>query len=430
MFFWPFKEIYKKNMNHKSILFISILFALIISLFLVPYYNIFWFEQNREIIKTSYSLEEIEQINDVLSKIDDKKILDEKMKKTLENLKQDFSKEKSLILFEKARQEHELAQKELQEKLKREEEQKQKEEYEKSIVYPKEFDITNRLEKLHIQERNLSCEAAATTDILSTILKTDIKETDILDKMVKDKTYGKGSYIWNGGKIIWWDPNNGFVWEMDWHQFNLTGYAIYEKPMSKIYDDYAVKYKTYNKFENNLGLKNPKEALSYMLKELVKGNYIQMRWDYCTDQSFEDWNIDRKITTEESRNWLSQKNYCYSFNQERRITWYTEEWKEVNAAKQSHNFVLLWYIWDIENPEKIIIRDTQTWRHIYPTSERLRKWELNDARAIIVYNKEENKTKTSDELNILNEELKNPKNSQKEEPKRREENSEETEKKD
>jgi hypothetical protein len=117
------------------------------------------------------------------------------MKKTLENLKQDFSKEKSLILFEKARQEHELAQKELQEKLKREEEQKQKEEYEKSIVYPKEFDITNRLAKLHIQERNLSCEAAATTDILSTILKTDIKETDILDKMVKDKTYGKGSYI-------------------------------------------------------------------------------------------------------------------------------------------------------------------------------------------------------------------------------------------
>jgi hypothetical protein len=60
----------------------------------------------------------------------------------------------------------------------------------------------------------------------------------------------------------------------------------------------------------------------------------------------------------------------------------------------------------------------------------LRKWELNDARAIIVYNKEENKTKTSDKLNILNEELKNPKNSQKEEPKRREENSEETEKKD
>gem|GEM_PF-5158647 len=57
----------------------------------------------------------------------------------------------------------------------------------------------------------------------------------------------------------------------------MTGYAIYEKPMSKIYDDYAVKYETYNKFENNLGLKNPKEALSYMLKELVKGNYIQMR---------------------------------------------------------------------------------------------------------------------------------------------------------
>ncbi|RKW22904.1 hypothetical protein D8B46_04425 [Candidatus Gracilibacteria bacterium] len=252
-------------------------------------------------------------------------------------------------------------------------------------MFPKEFDITKDLAKLHIQERNLSCEAAATTDILSTILKTDIAEKDILDKMKKEKTYGKPSYR-SDGKLIWGNPDNGFVGEMDGHQFDLTGYAIYEKPMSEIYTSYGVKFDTYNRFGNNLGIKDTKEALSYLLKELVKGNFVQIRGDYCTDQKFEDGTMDRKITTEEANKGLAQKNFCYSFNQERRITWYTEDGEEINAAKQSHNFLLLGYIGDINNPEKVIIWDTATGRHVYPTSEWMRKWELNDARAIIVHN--------------------------------------------
>ena len=203
--------------------------------------------------------------------------------------------------------------------------------------------------------------------------------------MKKEKTYWKPSYR-SDWKLIWWNPDNWFVWEMDWHQFDLTWYAIYEKPMSEIYTSYWVKFDTYNRFGNNLWIKDTKEALSYLLKELVKWNFVQIRWDYCTDQKFEDWTMDRKITPEEANKGLAQKNFCYSFNQERRITWYTEDWEEINAAKQSHNFLLLWYIWDINNPEKVIIWDTATWRHVYPTSVWMRKWELNDARAIIVHN--------------------------------------------
>lgn len=381
----------QKYIKHTLFFVFSLSFILVFLLF-VPFYSIFSFEEkwSGNILKTEFSFEELTEINELLAQIDEEKISDLNLKNNLLSLKKNFSEQSDFLIIEQEKakklEEERLELERLEKEKKEEEERKKLEEIEKSRVYPLEFDITSKMAKLHIQERNLSCEAAATTDILSTILKTDIAEKDILAKMKKDVTYGKASYINSEWKLIWWDPNNWFVWEMDGHQYNLTWYAIYEKPMSEIYDDYGVKVATYNKFENNLWLNSTREALSYMLKELVKWNYVQMWWDYCTDPNFEDGNIDRKISTEESNSGLSQKNFCYSFYQERMVTWYTEEWKEIKAWKQSHNFVLLGYIWDIENPEKIIIRDTQTWRHIYPTDERLRKWELNDARAIIVYN--------------------------------------------
>lgn len=392
-------------MKHKLFLFLLPVIFILIFLLSIPYYNFFYnkvssFEDPTKSL-TNFDLEEIEKINNIFWQIDDSKITDSNLKSVFSDLKKSFNREEERLVFENKKIEEEKIKKlefEKQEKQRLEaENKKREEEFEKSIVYPKEFDITNKLANLHIQERNLSCEAAATTDILSTILKTDIKESDILDKMLKDKTYWKASYYTDDWKLIWWDPDNWFVWEMDWFQFKLTWYAIYEKPMSEIYKHYDVNFATYNKFENDLWIKDTKEALSYLLKELVKWNYVQMWWDYCTDQNFEDWNIDRKITTQEALSGMIQKNYCYSFNQERRITWYTEEGKKIEAAKQSHNFVLLWYIWDVENPEKIIIWDTQTWKHIYPTAEWMRKWELNDARAIIVYDKKQEKSENKEE---------------------------------
>lgn len=406
----------------KYFLFILPFLFIFFSLFLVPYYNIFSFEQKNEenLLKTSFDLEELKKINEIFQSIDEEKIFDKNFKNKLVSLKQSFLAEQNNLFKEIEAEELKIL----------EQIQNDRKE-EKEIIYPKKFDVTDKLAKLHIQERNLSCEASATTDILSTVLKKDILEIDILEKMKKDKTYWKPSYKNSEWKLIWWDPNEWFVWIMDWYQYNLTGYAIYEKPMSEIYTDYWVKTETYNKFENNLWLNSTKEALVYMLKELVKWNYVQMWWDYCTDQNFEDWNIDRKISTEEANSGFSQKNFCYSFHQERTITWYTDDWKEIRAGKQSHNFVLLWYIWDIENPEKIIIWDTQTWKHIYPTAERMRKWELNDARAIIVYNNEE-KVEEKEEKMISEEkqEEETKKEIVREEIKRREENIEIETKKD
>lgn len=369
-----------KNMKIKSKIFIAIALFLSFLLILIPYYSLFSFEKEKNILNeqkiekqdkiekkmTNYSLEEIENIEKILEKIDEKKILDSDLKNNLDFLKNSFKNEKKNIL----------------------EEEKLKENLQKIFEkkYEKKLDITKKMAKLHIQERNQSCEAAATADILSTILKKDFSEAEILEKMPKEKTYWKPSYEKNW-KIIWWDPNVGFVGDMDGKQYNLTGYAIYEKPMSKIYKDLGLKFETYNKFENNLWLKSTKEALVYLLKQVHDWNFVQSWGDYCTDQNFEDGKSDEKISTKQANDWFSQKNFCYSFNQERRVTWFTEEWKEIRAPKQSHNFVILGYIWDIENPEKIIVWDTQTWKHIYPTSEWMRKWELNDARAIIIYNK-------------------------------------------
>lgn len=403
-------------MKFKSIFYIIPSLIILVLLILIPY-SLFSFDNSdskKAKLLTQFNSDELDKVSNLLQQIDTEKITDENLKDSISNLKQTFSEEKERfeenkkLEQEQKKAEEESKQKEEQEKLekqKSEESQKveqdskndKKEEstetpkeqaVQEKKDYPLELDLTNKLAKLHIQERNLSCEAAATADILSTILKSDVKEKTILDKMKKEKTYGKPSYSSNG-KLYWWDPDNGFVWEMDGHQYNLTWFAIYEKPMSEVYKEYWVKTALYNKFENNLWLKNPKEALTHMLKELNNWNFVQIRWDYCTDQKYEDWTMDRKITTEESKNWLAQKNFCYSFNQERRVTWHTDDWKEIYAPKQSHNFILLWYIWNIENPEKIIIWDTQTGRHIYPTAEWMRKWELNDARAIIVYDESE-----------------------------------------
>ncbi|MBB1564807.1 C39 family peptidase [Candidatus Gracilibacteria bacterium] len=403
-------------MKFKSIFYIIPSLIILVLLILIPY-SLFSFDNSdskKAKLLTQFNSDELDKVSNLLQQIDTEKITDENLKDSISNLKQTFSEEKERfeenkkLEQEQKKAEEESKQKEEQEKLekqKSEESQKveqdsrndKKEEstetpkeqaVQEKKDYPLELDLTNKLAKLHIQERNLSCEAAATADILSTILKSDVKEKTILDKMKKEKTYGKPSYSSNG-KLYWGDPDNGFVGEMDGHQYNLTGFAIYEKPMSEVYKEYGVKTALYNKFENNLGLKNPKEALTHMLKELNNGNFVQIRGDYCTDQKYEDGTMDRKITTEESKNGLAQKNFCYSFNQERRVTWHTDDGKEIYAPKQSHNFILLGYIGNIENPEKIIIWDTQTGRHIYPTAEWMRKWELNDARAIIVYDESE-----------------------------------------
>ena len=165
---------------------------------MIPFYNLFSFadfsnseNSSENKLLTEFNISELKQLNEVLKNLDDSKITDSRLKTRFLAMKDDFIQEEHKL--EEEQKKLEEAQKKQEEENKRiEEERKKQEEEEKKrleAVFPKEFDITKDLAKLHIQERNLSCEAAATTDILSTILKTDIAEKDILDKMKKEKTY-------------------------------------------------------------------------------------------------------------------------------------------------------------------------------------------------------------------------------------------------
>lgn len=98
-------------MKHKSLFFIIPLtiFSLIF-LILIPYNNLFSFEEQNQIIEenkllTNYSLEEIKEINKILEKIDEKNILEEKFKNELLSLKNNFKKEEeNKILAEKLKE--------------------------------------------------------------------------------------------------------------------------------------------------------------------------------------------------------------------------------------------------------------------------------------------------------------------------------------
>lgn len=265
--------------------------------------------------------------------------------------------------------------------------------------YKNILDISYKFYKKSIQRKQLSCESSATSDIISTIKNKNIDEDEIIERLEKSEPNAIAKEINN--KKYWWNPDLWFVWyinEYNWRfalQSKYEWYWVYEKPISKVYDSYWIWNKIINK-ENreNYWLKNEKEQLTYLLKELNEWNYIQLWWDICTYPEFEDWKlkkIKRKITQEEADKWINWKNLCYNPYKERKLIWYykNENWEEEKIIwlNWEHNFYLLWYKWWVENPTQIIIWDTTTWKHIYKTKEWMRKWWKMDYRSIVIYKK-------------------------------------------
>ena len=52
-----------------------------------------------------------------------------------------------------------------------------------------------------------------------------------------------------------------------------------------------------------------------------------------------------------------------------------------------HAFYLLWYKWNYKKPTHIIVWDTMTGKHTYPTNKWMRKWDKMQNRSIIIYAK-------------------------------------------
>ncbi len=256
--------------------------------------------------------------------------------------------------------------------------------------------VTDMLEN-RIQKRPLSCESSATSDIVYFFTGEPVDEYDIYDKLDKDMgdTEAKDMGDWKA----WWNPNKWFVGHVDYYwkdksirpsQREYTWYGVYEKPIAKVYNQYWLETNILN-IDDHHETFWPQEHLDFILKSLQKWQMVQLWWDRCTDPSEEDWTIPKNEFNEEKSNqWYSWKNDCKSIYRNRALEWYyQEDWKRKKHIWLSweHAFYLLWYDWEIDNPTKIIVWDTNTWYHKYSKKEWMRKWEKMDYRSIIVSEK-------------------------------------------
>ncbi len=244
------------------------------------------------------------------------------------------------------------------------------------------LDISKRMQHKSIQKRTLSCEIAASADILSYLMGTEITEDYLLNELPKSQFNTLPNKKWN--QLYWGNPQEWFVWYIDklpnWtkaRQRKFTGYGILEKPIEKIINKYGFKTKIISQ-ENYSPEFTQQEHLSTILNELENWNMIQLWWDICTNPKFFNWK-ENPCMFEWKANW----------DDSRKISWhYTDiNWKEKKYVwlNGEHAYYLLGYKWNIKDPSHIIIWDTYTWKHTYPTSEWMRKWKKMQYRSIIVY---------------------------------------------
>lgn len=254
-------------------------------------------------------------------------------------------------------------------------------------------DITKLLKQKSIQKRPLSCESAAAADIITYFTKKSIDEYKVFDLLKKDMDY-KSKEVW--GIRVWWNPNKGFVGHVSYYwsrksikpfQRLYSGYWVYEKPIWEVFDKFGLNSMIINKNNYNEFF-DEKDHLKLVLESLDKGKMVQLWGDWCTDSKYEDWTIKRSEYSQFDANQnKTGKNYCSTFYRDRTLTWYYyEDWKLKKHIGLSweHAFILLGYEWYIDNPEKIIVWDTDTGYHKYPIKEWMRKWKMMNYRSIIV----------------------------------------------
>lgn len=258
---------------------------------------------------------------------------------------------------------------------------------------PKVFNIRDQISSKGLQNMPLSCEISVASDIISYLNSSNVTESNILS--IIDKSMYNESAETFAGKKVWWNPDKWFVWNIDYFweskvkptQRGYTWYWVYEKPMSKIYNMYWLSTRIINIESHNQSFSKEKH-LSLLLESLTNWSMVQLWGDWCTDPKFEDWIIEKdEFTLEYSNDWYSWKNFCTTFATERKLEWYYEEdweYKKHIWLIWEHSFYLLWFEWEISNPEKIIVWDSDTWYHKYPLEEWMRKWWKMNYKSIII----------------------------------------------
>lgn len=262
-----------------------------------------------------------------------------------------------------------------------------------------DFSIQKDMYELSLQEKSLSCESAATADILESFYWKNIHEDDIIDLLPKWSYYNTlpEQHPWD--VTIWGNPELWFVWYIDSDdeipakQKLMTGYGVYEAPISDIYQKFWLYTEIFNISRHSETI-TPKLNLQYLLEKLKSWSMVQLWWDWCTTLEYDDWVLENKsqISTIQKSEFISTKNTCYNIDNPRELTWkyYDNNWELVKHVwlDGEHAFILLWWKWDIQNPSHIRVWDTDTWYHLYPTHEWMQKWKAMDYRSIIITKKD------------------------------------------
>ena len=246
------------------------------------------------------------------------------------------------------------------------------------ISSPVVTDYSYRYQKKSIQVRALSCEISAAADILARHTDKRVTEDYLLDQI--GKSYYNELPREIDGKTIWWNPNIGFVWNIDllsdWEkasQWKMTWYWVLEKPIAELYEQFGLKTKIITE-KSHRPEYDRYDHLTQLIQELENGSSVQLWGDYCTTPEFED---------------TENINKCYSLNDDRTRTWY---YKDINGdlvkhvwLAGEHAFILLGYTGSKYNPKSVIVWDTNTGKHTYDIKEWMRKWEMMQYRSIIIY---------------------------------------------
>ncbi len=250
------------------------------------------------------------------------------------------------------------------------------------------LDISDKFTYKRLQKYDLSCEISAASDIISAIKWEKIEEDELIEKVSKSSFFDKKPISFNWQRL-WWNPNDWFVWKINNAlQNNYTWYWVLEKPIALLYNNYWLETKIINKYYYNSKYKQT-EHLRELLIELNKWNFVQLWWDYTTNPDEEDW-TKKTVKQDDVDKWLSGINYSKNWNKNRNISWnFMRDSKlyEYVWLSWEHAFYLLWYEWALENPSKIIVWDTLTWKHKYSLKEWMRKWNLMQNRSLVIYSK-------------------------------------------
>ncbi len=235
---------------------------------------------------------------------------------------------------------------------------------------------TSHSYQFSLQKYALSCEISAAS-ILATRLSNSITEDSFIEKIAVS-----GSINMEGG--FWWNPDEWFVGSIVWSQRKHTWYGVYEFPIAQVMNTLGFETEIINESQySDRGL-TPISHLSVLLTHLEKWHMVELWGDWCTDGLYEDWVVSEVDMRLIEQYHFSGKNHCDTTYENRNLSWMTADGNRIDGLIGEHAFILLGYIGTLAYPSHVIVWDTDTWRHIYPINEWMRKWKLLDYRSLIV----------------------------------------------